>query len=136
MHDHPPRHGLDNLASSPSNGVVTSLPPRSLDNAPTGPPDAEAHYRFISRDVGETQAWLIALLRRDLLLEALRTESFEAKLTGHALARAHLVHACYPWGMRLKRGDAHDNLTLRIVASGAASIRSAKKRSPPCQAGG
>lgn len=118
MHDHPPRYGLDNPASSPSNGIVTTLPPRSLDNAPTGPPEAEAPYRFVSRDVGETQAWLIALLRRDLLLEPLPTEPFEAKLTGHALARAHLVHASYPGGMRLKRGDAHDNLTLRIVASG------------------
>lgn len=97
---------------------MTTLPPRPFDIAQTGPPDAQPPYRFASRDVGETQAWLIALLRRDLVLEPLRTESFEAKLTGHALARAHLVHAAYPGGMRLKRGVAHDNLTLRIVASG------------------
>ncbi len=80
-------------------------------------PDDDRHD-FVSRDVGETQAWLIGLLRRDLVLEPLRPDGFEARLTGRSLASANLVEAEYPGGMRLRRGTPHDNLTIRIVAAG------------------
>lgn len=73
---------------------------------------------FVSRDVGQTQAWLIDLLRRDLVLEPLGQASFEARLTAHGFACAHLVHAAYPGGMRLRRGQPHDNLTIRLVSAG------------------
>ena len=80
-------------------------------------PDDDRHD-FVSRDVGETQAWLIALLRRDLVLEPLRPDGFEARLTGHAVASANLVQAHYPGGMRLGRDTPRDNLTIRIVTAG------------------
>lgn len=93
------------------------LPPGFVDAAQADPTDMGDHG-FVSRDVGETQAWLVALLRRDLRLAPLRTEPFEARLTGHSLAGAHLIHAAYPGGMTLKRSSGRDNLTLRIVAAG------------------
>ena len=97
---------------------MTTPPPRSADEKPAGPATGERQPDFVSRDAGETQAWLVGLLRRDLVLEPLRPDGFEARLTGHTLASANLVQAAYPGGMRLKRGVPHDNLTIRIVAAG------------------
>lgn len=87
------------------------------------PPPAEElpgglTHAFVSRDVAETQAWLNAVLHRDVRLEPLGPDGFEARLTAHVLAGAHIIHAEYPAGMRLKRGDARDDLTIRIVSSG------------------
>lgn len=112
----PPDCGVDNVALiAPHRGVIR-LPSRIDDEPQPGTNGAE--HDFVSRDIGHTQAWLVALLRRDLLLEPLRRDGFEARLTGYALAGANVIHAAYAGGLRLKRGDAHDNLTLRIVASG------------------
>lgn len=84
--------------------------------AASGP--AQPGFGFLSQDVGETQAWLVELLRRDLVLEPLGQASFEARLTAHGFASAHLLHAAYPGGMRLGRGEPHDNLTIRLVSAG------------------
>lgn len=94
------------------------LPPRpreqpTAEDRPGGPVHA-----FVSHDIAETQAWLNARLRRDMRLEALGTDGFEARLTARALAGAHLIRAEYPAGMRLKRGDARDDLSIRIVETG------------------
>ena len=78
----------------------------------------DGRHDFVSRDIGETQGWLVELLRRDLVLEPFRTHGFEARLTGCSFASANLVHAHYPGGMRLGRDTPHDNLTIRIVAAG------------------
>lgn len=94
------------------------LPPKPSDSPKAGSSPAQAGFDFVSHDVGETQAWLVGLLRRDLVLEPLRSNGFEARLTGRSLASANLVQAAYPGGMRLRRGAAHDNLTVRIVAAG------------------
>lgn len=94
------------------------LPQKPSDTRKAGSSLGEAGFDFVSQDVGETQAWLVELLRRDLVLEPLRPGRFEARLTGHGFASAHLVHAAYPGGMRLGRGEAHDNLTIRIVTAG------------------
>ena len=51
-------------------------------------------------------------------LEPLGPDAFEARLKVHALAGAHLIRAEYPAGMRLKRGEARDDLTIRIVSAG------------------
>lgn len=77
-----------------------------------------ADFEFVSRDVAQTQAWLIDLLRRDLVLEPLGQTGFEARLTAHGFACAHLVHAAYPGGMKLRRGQPRDNLTIRLVSAG------------------
>ncbi|KRD96229.1 hypothetical protein ASE63_11025 [Bosea sp. Root381] len=82
------------------------------------PAAREGGDEFVSRDAGETQAYLVHLLRRDLVLAPLRTGSFEARLTAHGISGAHLVQARYPQGMRLGRGLPHDNLTLRLVRAG------------------
>jgi AraC-like DNA-binding protein len=94
------------------------LPPQPSDSRKAGPSPAQAGFGFVSHDVGETQAWLVELLGRDLVLEPLRPDGFEARLTGHGFASAHLVHAAYPGGMRLGRGVPHDNLTIRLVSAG------------------
>ncbi|HEV2552284.1 MAG TPA: AraC family transcriptional regulator [Bosea sp. (in: a-proteobacteria)] len=93
-------------------------PPRPRDQ-PTAESSADrATHAFVSRDVAETQAWLNTLLRRDVRLESLGPDGFEVRLSAHTLAGAHLIRAEYPAGMRLKRGEAHDDLTIRIVAAG------------------
>ncbi|MDP3602762.1 MAG: AraC family transcriptional regulator [Bosea sp. (in: a-proteobacteria)] len=93
-------------------------PPRPAD-PPTAEdsPGGSAHV-FVSRDIAETQAWLNALLRRDLRLEPLGGDGFEARLSAQSLAGAHIIRAEYPAGMRLKHGGATDDLTVRIVAAG------------------
>ncbi|MFY8150684.1 MAG: hypothetical protein ACOVOI_01210, partial [Hyphomicrobiales bacterium] len=93
-------------------------PPRPAD-PPTAEdsPGGSAHV-FVSRDIAETQAWLNALLRRDLRLEPLGVDGFEARLSAQSLAGAHIIRAEYPAGMRLKHGGATDDLTIRIVAAG------------------
>ncbi|PTM39671.1 AraC family transcriptional regulator [Bosea sp. 124] len=94
------------------------LTPTPSEARKAGPAPGGSGADFVSRDVGETQAWLVDLLRRDLVLEPLRPDTFEARLTGHGLASANLVQAAYPGGMRLRRGVSHDNLTLRLVTAG------------------
>ncbi|PZN95886.1 MAG: hypothetical protein DCF30_18360 [Hyphomicrobiales bacterium] len=93
-------------------------PQKPSDPRKPGPGPGEAGFDFVSSDVGETQAWAVALLRRDLVFEPLRADVFEARLTGRSLASANLVHAQYPAGMRLGRGTPHDNLTIRTVVAG------------------
>lgn len=86
-----------------------------------GPAETARHgdgHAFVSRDVGATQAWLTGLLQRDLVLEPLGQAGFEARLTAHAFASAHFIEAAYPEGMRLRRGQPRDNLTLRLVRAG------------------
>jgi len=89
---------------------------------PSDPREPSAHCQgegeFVSRDAGETQAYLVRLLRRDLVLEPLRAGSFEARLAERSFGSANLVQARYPHGMRLGRGQPHDNLTLRFVRAG------------------
>ncbi len=97
---------------------MTTSPPRLDADPQAGQGPGPTEHGFVSRDVGETQAWLIALLRRDLVIEPLRRDGFEARLTGSTLAGASLIQTSYPNGMKLKRGNPHDNLTLRIVAAG------------------
>ena len=94
------------------------LPPKPSVARKAGPSPGKADFDFVSRDIGETQAWLVELLRRDLVLEPLRAEGFEARLTGHSFASANFVQAAYPAGMRLGRGMPRDNLTVRIVSAG------------------
>lgn len=92
--------------------------PRPADPPTTeGSPGAPAHA-FVSREVAETQTWLNALLRRDMRLLPLGPHGFEARLTAHALAGAHLIRAEYPAGMRLQGGEGQDDLTIRIVSAG------------------
>ncbi len=93
-------------------------PSKPSDSRKAGPGPGHPGFDFVSRDVGETQAWLVDLLRRDLRLEPLRPGRFEARLSGRSFASTNLVHASYPDGMRLGRGLAHDNLTIRVVAAG------------------
>lgn len=98
--------------------MTPTLPPRHSPLPTTEDvPGAPAHA-FVSHDIAETQAWLNALLRRDMRLEPLGPDGFEARLTAHALAGAHLIRAEYPAGMRLKRGAARDDLSIRIVTAG------------------
>lgn len=92
--------------------------PKPPESRKAGSGPAQAGFDFVSHNVGETQAWLIELLRRDLVLEPLGKAGFEARLTAHGFASAHLVHAAYPGGMRLRRGVPHDNLTIRLVSAG------------------
>lgn len=94
------------------------LPQKPSNAHKTGALPDESGFDFVSQDVGETQAWLVDLLRRDLMLEPLQSDGFEARLTGRSLASANLVQAEYPRGMRLRRDRPHDNLTIRIVAAG------------------
>ncbi|HEV7256379.1 MAG TPA: AraC family transcriptional regulator [Bosea sp. (in: a-proteobacteria)] len=91
---------------------------RLSESHAVGSAHAPADFDFVSRDVGETQSWLVGRLRRDLVLEPLGRPGFEARLTAHGFASAQLVHAAYPLGMRLGRGLPHDNLTLRLVSAG------------------
>lgn len=99
-------------------GMKRHTPSESrMDSSGKPDPDGDCHA-FVSHDAGETQAWLSALLRRDLVLEPLRSDGFETRLTGRCLASANLVQAEYPLGMRLRRDRPHDNLTIRIVAAG------------------
>lgn len=93
-------------------------PQKPSKSLKTGSPPEENRFDFVSQDAGKTQSWLVELLRRDLVLEPLRSHGFEARLTGRCLASANLVQAEYPFGMRLRRDRAHDNLTIRIVAAG------------------
>lgn len=78
----------------------------------------ECGDEFVSRDAGETQAHLVGLLRRDIVLAPLRAGRFEARLTARSLGGAHLVQARYPHGARLRRGQPQHNLTLRLVRAG------------------
>lgn len=93
-------------------------PPATSESRKTTPVPDKGGHDFVSRDVGETQGWLVDLLRRDLVLEPLRPADFEARLTARSLASANLIQAQYPGGMRLGRGAPHDNLTIRVVAAG------------------
>jgi AraC-like DNA-binding protein len=110
---------LDRARRPASDGAMKRPAPKPSEQRKAGPPGpAQAGFDFVSHDVGETQGWLIDLLRRDLVLEPLGRVSFEARLTAHGFASAHLVHAAYPGGMRLRRGVPHDNLTIRLVNAG------------------
>ncbi|MDP3318689.1 MAG: AraC family ligand binding domain-containing protein, partial [Bosea sp. (in: a-proteobacteria)] len=99
-------------------------PPRHRDQPIAESSPGRATHALVSRDVAETQAWLNARLRRDLRLEPLGPDAFEARLTAQSLAGAHLIRAEYPAGMRLKRGEPHDDLTIRIVAAGGSLFSS------------
>ena len=98
--------------------MTTTKPPPPGQRPPAEHPAGAQSHDFVSRDIGETQAWLNALLRRDVRLEPLGPDGFEARLTAHAFAGAHLIRAEYPAGMRLKRGEGQDDLTIRIVSAG------------------
>lgn len=97
---------------------MTIKPPQPGQQPPADHSAGAQPHDFVSRDIAETQTWLNALLRRDMRLEPLGPDGFEARLTAHALAGAHLIRAEYPAGMRLKRGEAQDDLTIRIVTAG------------------
>lgn len=94
------------------------LPPRPREQPTAEDRPGRPIHAFISHDIAETEAWLNARLRRDMRLEPLGPDGFEARLTAHAVAGAQLIHAEYPQGMRLKRGERHDDLTIRIAAAG------------------
>ncbi|WP_376989005.1 AraC family transcriptional regulator [Bosea sp. R86505] len=101
---------------------MTTTPqlPAAADR-PSGSFPGERPHSFVSRHISETQSWLNARLRRDLRLEPLGPlgpHGFEARLTAHVLAGAHLIRAEYPAGMRLKHGDAKDDLTIIVAAAG------------------
>lgn len=98
--------------------MTTIKPPQPGQGLLAERPAGGRSHDFVSHSVAETQAWLTALLRRDLRLEPLGSDGFEARLTACALAGAHLIQAEYPAGMRLKSGEGQDDLTIRIVAAG------------------
>lgn len=118
---------LDPPTSIASIVKVTTKPqlPTAVDR-PAGPSPGDRPHSFVSRHISETQSWLNARLRRDLRLEPLGPlgpHGFEARLTADVLAGAHFVRSEYPAGMRLKHGDAGDDLTISVAAAGVSVVR-------------
>jgi len=94
------------------------LPPMRSRNSKAGSEAMAVSADFTSRDIGETQGYLIALLRRDLVLEPLRPGGFEVGLSQRKLASANIIRGAYRYGVKLRRGTPQDNLTLRLVTAG------------------
>lgn len=87
--------------------------------------DAEV---FTSRDSAALQEHVAGLIGRRVRFEPLCGTGFEARIRSDDLARAQILRADLPYGLRFFTEDTQDNLTIVFIEAGAVSFHSRATR--------